>query len=527
MSNNSSFNVSPAAFCGAALTAAAYAYYRRSNQAVPPFLAPIAVALVTIGLLADFFENKEPIKPLNQPSPTPASLNADNRNRVSQVKLSEPLKQQLTYSIVSSSDQISAPSFAFDPNNFKLQFPSPEVLESCKINGLDEELAGKLNQFVLDCLQNPQYTLRFVKQAGVKGVLQKLEGENVQEELEVPFQLEVLYENGGLKDVLLLTDYVVAKGGETDVLLCCSLFQGEEWVIKKCSPGLQQQLLEHFRDHPSDGIIPIKGIIKNEQTGEVQSLEPFRVANLYECMKPGSSFERPAFKDRLKAAIHVLKGALAIHNTTGTIKEDDQEAISFKMFHLDLTPANILVNLDDNTGTPKDLAIIDFGCAHPENVGGTGGYKAPEQVSLCCNHKNMKKEEIINYNLKYGQKSDVWSLGLTLAALIGWNVSPLGDPPLHSIRDSIEKSRDVENPITFDKSIAKIRQQEINEDIDKLKQHCLTEEELTLTVSEKTALHNAAEVLKQMLKTEPQNRISIPQALAKLETEYRARFKTT
>ncbi len=147
----------------------------------------------------------------------------------------------------------------------------------------------------------------------------------------------------------------------------------------------------------------------------------------------------------------------------------------------------------------------------------------------------MTMEQIIAYNLQYGQRSDVWSTGLVLCALLTWEVDPLGGPPLSCIADSLQKAAENEerlqnqqfaaaplgqsmkpgNPLTFDKSIALIKQNEIDEDLGKLRAKCFSQ--VQGSVKKMKAMNQVWDVIGQMVQTDPAKRISSEKAKHLLE----------
>lgn len=433
----------------------------------------------------------------------------------------------------------SAPPAAptqFDPAHFQMKWPPFDDLEACGVTPEQTaKLKAALDELVPQCLGASQYKLNFVKTEQKERKLQVLTKEGLLvKEIATPLSLEVVYHDGQLQDIVLLTKYIVAKGGETKVRLCFSLFQGLQFVRKNCFGGLQRQLLEYFRDHPSDGIVKIKGIRESQSNGsvKVQSIEDFWLANLREFI----TFQKmPTFENRLSIARDMLSGIAAIHNIECDqyVRDDGSKVGPFKMFHLDITPSNILLN--PSTENPSQGAITDFGCAHPENVGGTAGFKAPEQILLCHKYKEMTMEEIIAYNLKFGQASDVWSTGLVLSVLLTWAVDPLGGPPLPCIADSLKKAAENEerltmqqfastplghsmkpgNPLTFDKNITLLQQKEIDEDLSKLRAQCISQ--VQGSVKKTAAMSKAWDVIGQMVQTDPAKRISSEKAMTLLK----------
>ena len=94
------------------------------------------------------------------------------------------------------------------------------------------------------------------------------------------------------------------------------------------------------------------------------------------------------------------------------------EAMSFMYLklgisHSDLKPANILIDDDFN------IKITDFGTSriwnlNSKRVKGTEKYLSPEMFN-----KLMKKCDDLEINL---QKSDLFSVGLTILRLAGYNI---------------------------------------------------------------------------------------------------------
>jgi serine/threonine protein kinase len=210
----------------------------------------------------------------------------------------------------------------------------------------------------------------------------------------------------------------------------------------------------------------------------------------------------------MQIAIDVLFGIQAIHeiHCPEYESEDGARASDFNMFHLDLTIANVLL-------TPPDRgAITDFGCATPESIGGTAGFKSPEQIALCHNHSRMSKQEVIDHNIRYGQASDVWSAGLILAALFAWKSDPQGGPPLPCIEDCLRKTRSKE-ALTADSNIKNLKQREIDENLAALKQECLVRAK---SASQKLAVTKIWDIIRRMVQVKSEQRISIREALQEL-----------
>lgn len=409
---------------------------------------------------------------------------------------------------------------------FQLIWPSDEELAACGVSpDQTANLQRILDQFVAQCFSSPGHKLHFVKEEG-KRILQLVDAKGeVTESAEIPISLEVVYQDGQLQDILLITKLIIGKGAETNVRLCFSLSQGIQLVRKNCFGRLQRQLLEYFRDAQPPGIIPIYNIRESQgpEGRKVQSLEHFWLGNLREFI---TNQPMPTFEDRLRLAMDILRGAQAIHRVTcDKYTLSDQTAISpFRMFHLDISPSNILLNQDEETtdpetgspiaGRPKDAVLTDFGCANPENVGGTPGFKSPQLIHLCRNYQRMGRRQIIDYNIRYGQSSDVWSIGLVFVALLTWQVDPLGGPPLPCIEDSLKKSRVSGDSVATDSNIALLRQNEIDEDLIRLKQKCIIQEQ---SVKRKVAMTNLWDgVIAPMVRIEPEERITIPGAIDRL-----------
>lgn len=448
----------------------------------------------------------EPVKPKVETPPPPQPKPKQDKPPVK----SDPPAPKTHYR---SESRIS---YQHNPNDFQIKWPSQEDLEVCKY---DEAQMGKLKQleqdlktrFIPRCFGPSPLKLHFVKEGNVR-TLQLLDQKGeVVDEIKPCISLEVIYKGEQLQDVLLLTKHIVGQGAETKVRLCFSLFQGINLVRKKCSNVFQRELIEYFYANPSRGIVPIVGIRESQANGKikVQSLEHFKLLNLREFILNG---EKPSFENRLKAAIDILDGVAAIHRAICSKYELPNRtfAAPFGMFHSDANPSNILFDIDSNSH-PVNGALTDFGSANPVTVGGTAGFKAPEQIELCLKYKTMSPEAIIAHNVKYGQSSDVWSTGLVLIALITWKLDSGDCPPLPCITACLTNTREGVDSITVDRSIAKIQQREIDANIQALRKECLAQDksDVIKTVTMNKLWNRVWDVITHMVKKDPAQRKGI------------------
>ena len=420
-----------------------------------------------------------------------------------------------------------------DPANFQMAKLETIYLE---IGGMTEKQMAELkivfNRLVPQCLGESDYTLRCVQIEG-KNVLQKMNraGEVV-DGAEVPFPLEVVYKGASLKgqlqDVILLTGHCIKEGGQTKVFLAFSLFEGVPVAQKNYSGVFQRDILEYLRDHPSRGVVPIIGTTENH------SFELLCDQNLTERIA-ASEGEVPPLSNRLKIAEDILRGVAAFHRIKGEMPNpvNNTETLVFDVSHADITTSNVLVNVAEDHLTPAEAFLTDWS-GHPRDIGGTPGYKDPSLLKLYMDLKKSKDEsesinKIIIHNAQSGQKSDVWSTGLVLCALLAWKVEEGGGPPLPCIVSSLQNAEknqkrqrrrqpEVQSDPLFDRSIALLLgrdgQGQVDDDLRQLKSHCMRGRDLR--PAEVRATNAVWELIGKMLQVDPDKRISIGDALTEL-----------
>lgn len=431
------------------------------------------------------------------------------------------------------------------PPNFKLLPIDPRKAVQNGIGTEEQivELNTVLNEFIQIMRSQPCF-LQFHKTPRPKGqpAERKLSLTNAagqKMEKSIPLTLEVIYNENELVDIILFTKVVVGVGGQAVPRFCVSLVTGESLVKKICGNGVASNILQHFADQqnikgPIRGIVPLYGFREvpadHTRNGVIkyQSLER-RMAGSLEDAIEGSQDTPPSFEQRFKMVLDILAGIQAIHKlSSNSIVVAGREIPQFKASHRDLKPSNIVVEVDKNGF--NGAYIIDFGLTDPAQIGGTMGYTPPEAIAL---HVELDREKsrqnwnnAIDHNVQLGQQGDIWSTALVLIALFTWDIGEIlgendeviGSAPLHCIRDCLIKGvgqKVAESDMTRDAAMRAIRQENIDHDLETLKQLCLLK--VQGQVKQMRAITELWVELKAMLRREPASRKPIAQVFASLK----------
>lgn len=164
----------------------------------------------------------------------------------------------------------------------------------------------------------------------------------------------------------------------------------------------------------------------------------------------------------------------------------------YMLYHGDIKPSNILWLEKES-----ECSIDDFDLAGIiDQMGGTPGYCPPNYLKWNVNKYYKKSEELnknyyqkeahIEYNLKYGQKKDLWAIGLVIASILKGEIGHLEVCPLDCIKkytkyveefkivnekqtDGTFKPIQVKVEKLDDSKLANITQEEIDKEIENIK----------------------------------------------------------
>lgn len=374
------------------------------------------------------------------------------------------------------------------------------------------------------------YTLTKEKTPGMGSVRKLLikKDETVIKEYTLPIAIDIIKKNR-LSHIVLIAKKILAQGGERgNIRLCYDLTEGSYLVRKRSISEIEQLLIKTFQQDPKRGVVSFFG--ERKPIGDAkkqQVLEYFYPDTLGDLIG-----KTTLDADTKKSLIHdLLSGLNAIHELTiNKLSYDNITVPSLKAFHHDLKPDNVVTRFNPITNR-LEAAITDFGFAcNPVIIAGSIGFKPPETLAFEYKYQPSSKndcltatsQEVIDYNLSYGQMQDIWSMGLVLATLLIGSTSKKtaykGDSPIPCIENRLltgEKATSGWTMLHPDAEIIHLTQAELDNDLLTLKKDSL-----------KSAKGNEAiqlqrlwdEIVFKMLRVSPEERLSAKEALQTFNT---------
>ena len=256
----------------------------------------------------------------------------------------------------------------------------------------------------------------------------------VLETLDEPIRFTCLYSAANkITNIILHLKKIIGSGGERFAKLSYDLTTGSYLVRKKCMTTYEEELLQFLKDHKLQGVAEVISIRKVHKptTGIVKTQV---LEKLYDGPLPLLFTKQVSIRQKYDLFDNLLTGLSNLHRLhipkfNYVCNNLNYTYFDLPVFHFDISPNNILVRLSKETGS-WEAVIADFGLACNLGAGwGTLGYRAPECIKaerLAYSSDQLLPEQlIIKHNVQFGQKKDVWSMGLVLAVILVGYVSPI------------------------------------------------------------------------------------------------------
>lgn len=214
----------------------------------------------------------------------------------------------------------------------------------------------------------------------------------------VDFRLGKAYKR---QSILVRTKTPIAKGGERTVYKAIDVLNNENLVYKRFSNNSLEKVLIENRDRLTLISVPCRGIT-NKSFYELQ----------------GSSLENYlSEKDELICSFvkDLVKGLSLFHDCSLSASHKDGSSEEIKFHHGDIKLDNIVVYPDPNGKSVP--AFIDYGSFCQRTALWRSRFWNSPEMAHIYQKTNLSVETVSSFNEKYGQKMDVWTLGLVLAKL--------------------------------------------------------------------------------------------------------------
>lgn len=324
----------------------------------------------------------------------------------------------------------------------------------------------------------------------------------------LPFRIRYVIEDQELQNVVVLSRKIIDQGGQRNVRLSFNPFKSKYYVRKRATSETEILIVETLSKRKHRGLVSVKPWQEISSSGvkRTKFLEPLYEMPLTELF---GTYHLTKFQQKLFLIEDLLFGLQAFHShQIENICFGDYTG-SFKWFHYDLKPDNILVRRNLQTGG-FEAAITDFGHAcNTDGVGGSNGYRSPERVQRYLTSSRTTHDNFV-YQAQHGQSMDIWSMGLIFVGiLIGRGSEKAGDhfPPLPCLEEGFLK--DSKKEIHFcDAFVAELTQDQIDRDLDQLKAAYPAS-----TPEKQLMLDHLWKMVKQMLRVKPEERITAEEAL--------------
>lgn len=349
--------------------------------------------------------------------------------------------------------------------------------------------------------------------------------------------------------ILLICKKILGQGANKKARVCLNLNNGKKLVRKKLTDK-EKKLFELFKKNNIEGTTKAQYIRHtdfNEKTQIIQDCYDGTLQDLGETLSN---------EERITVALKLTKTLKDLH----TLRTDD-----CKFAHKDIKPNNIFLKRED--GELK-VVIGDFDGSCYMMKCGTIGYQSPEKIraynkyngylyrsslrrrgpfygipfrvanNAPTSYREMAASQIENFDKNLAQKSDVWALGLVILYSITARANPQQQlqnffkvfpyfPTYNNyLLNPVPQQRATETWISpsentllaharniqteADTRLLELTQEQINQDIETLKQRFPNQDELFNIVA-------------KMLKVDPETRITAQQAHRDLEQYDRTR----
>jgi len=300
-------------------------------------------------------------------------------------------------------------------------------------------------------------------------------------------------------ETLITTNKILGTGGQTKVYQLYSPIS-EKFFAFKCLPLDESERRTAIMVYKKLSGLP--GCVPSVCLADTAAFEPCYPKTLKEALNE-KLFHSTAKKiDALKG---LLKGIISIHQSRAAdivINNSTTRRTGYMMSHRDLKPANIFI---DESGL---CFIGDYGY-----VGATHQLvHSPNYLSPELANKKLKEPlayERKNFNHKWGQKIDIWQLGLIFSAILENKLYGSNTPPLDFSKNISHKGLFKEP-----KSVSRLKQQQIYRDTAK---RIVRISKSHLPKSEKKALIACWRIVASMLQVKASSRPSIGTVAENLE----------
>ncbi len=395
-----------------------------------------------------------------------------------------------------------------------------------KTLGLDDAKKKQLEEAVLgtlSILQEPKklssYEVRINKDSDGRQlqILDKKESPSkIISSLPIPLTVHFTFNKKGIEEITVISKEVIAKGGGRQVRRGWDMVKGEWAAIKRSLSDEEEELLIYFSKNPKRGLpshIEWSDCIKHK--GEVKIIEPHCMGTLFILLNNGS-LDDPWQKCQIMEDL--LYGLLHLHDyklseTTGFVKDKETTVKNIPAYSSDVKISNVLVNLCPNEIDPDKERFgafhSDFDTACILDIcEGTPGFFSPEAMAHLLS--DPTKEQNTKHNLQYGQKRDMWDLGLVFVAILAGYTSKrvtFDIPPLAFLEDFFINNHTEKAP---DKDIATISQDTVTKDIASLKSSMKLASD-----ADGVFLSKLWELTNNLLSVDPKTRLTAKEALDK------------
>lgn len=319
------------------------------------------------------------------------------------------------------------------------------------------------------------------------------------------------------------------KGGgdQSTMSLAWRLDNGKIYIVKKSLNSMQDALFEVFAHHrkKNSAKIPFPKIVP------MPCEKGYFLEKWYRGGTLSKWFNLPVGERHLslRSLKRLQNAVMIIHSCSYTppqVKWTDREGIHKKLtdvaggyFHGDLSPNNILCQEQfvkkKNRKIKKQTTFIltDFGAIDFRRITGTFGWSAPEVIKYtqAC----RTEEEIIEFRKTFGQKNDIWSLGILFWTILMGGFHPNYPeeqlPHLSCIvkRLIIREDSETDSEIDFrlnEGGLRTIDQQELDDEIDRGTKAMLED---IKSSKKRRKIKKIASVIKQWLTVLPEHRPSL------------------
>lgn len=282
-----------------------------------------------------------------------------------------------------------------------------------------------------------------------------------------PVRFTCVYDSSRLlTNIVVHAKKIVGRGGERVVKQSYDLTTGSFLARKKCMSTTEESLIRYIKEHDLQGLAQVFSIRKVDKAAggvKTQVLEKLYNRNLVSLLDVRISIDQKALLfENLLMGLKNLH-SIVVPELRYQIEGVTRRFFNVQAFHFDISPNNIFVTKPPETDI-WEAVIGDFGLACDIGaIGGTLGYRPPETLHAESQQFFISdKQQIIRHNMHYGQKKDIWAMGLVLASLLAGHFSQkVGGiiPPLPALEACFLLSP------TTDACIGGLQQQSIDRDI--------------------------------------------------------------